>query len=85
MTILFEDRIQLFQERYEVSSCKEIVISTGAQRSGEICGFFLRLSTHTLLAALRQRRKIAAIVTERCLQRGRSVRPGLIGGVYLSV
>ncbi len=42
-------------------------------------------SRHGLLAALRQRCKIAAVVTERGLQRGGGVRPGFIGGVHVSV
>ena len=38
-----------------------------------------------LLAALRQRCKIATVVTQRVLERGRGVRPGLIGGVHVAV
>ena len=38
-----------------------------------------------LLAALRQRGKIAAVVTQRGLERGRGVRPGFIGGIHASV
>jgi hypothetical protein len=39
MTILFEDEIPRFQEKPEILKSNKIVISTGAQRSGEICGF----------------------------------------------
>jgi hypothetical protein len=40
MTILFASRILRFQEKFEILSCNKIVISTGAERSGEICGSF---------------------------------------------
>jgi hypothetical protein len=47
MTNLFEDGIPCFQDKYEISPLNKFVVSTGAQRSGEICGFFFEFS-HTL-------------------------------------
>src|SRR5882757_7285745 len=47
MTNLFEDGNSCFQDKYEVSPANKFVISTGAQRSGEICGSFSVL-TQTL-------------------------------------
>ena len=44
-----------------------------------------RRSLSGLLAALRQRCEIAPVVTEGGFERGRSVRPGFIGGVHVSV
>jgi hypothetical protein len=38
MTILLENGIPCFQEKYGMSFCNGIVMSTGAYRSGEIRG-----------------------------------------------